>query len=115
MKTIRYASDLHVTLNRTCFDISEDYIIQQLNLDGVDILVLAGDTDEFPYNLTFCEKLMNLYPDLTIIEIAGNHLYYSCSNKLLSMSEIDDKCRLFAQEYKNYHFLNNESIIMLYM
>ena len=48
---IRYASDLHVDLNTRYFGVSEQEILEKLNLDGMDMLILAGDTAEFPLNL----------------------------------------------------------------
>ena len=53
MTRIRYASDLHVDINKK-LGISWEEMINKLNLDGIDILVLAGDTAEFPDNLDFC-------------------------------------------------------------
>lgn len=109
---IRYASDLHVGLNTRYYDVKEDDIIKKLNLDNIDLLILAGDTDEYPENLYFCKKLMELYPKLKIIEIAGNHLYHSCDKYFKSMQDIDNYCRSFAKEHENYYFLNNNSVII---
>ena len=109
---IGYASDLHVKLNTTYYNVSEQDIIDKLNLDGIDLLILGGDTCEYPNNLKFCSKLMKLYPSLKIIEVAGNHLYYSCTDKWLTMSEINNICREFSNTYPNYKFLENESIVI---
>lgn len=107
---IKYASDLHVTLNKNYFNVSEDYIIERLNLEDIDILVLAGDTDEYPNNLSFCEMLLNKYPKLKIIEVGGNHLYYSGLHLCKSMYEIDVDCRKFHTVEDRYFYLNNDKI-----
>lgn len=109
---IRLASDLHVDLNIEYFNVTEQEIIDKLNLDGMDMLILAGDTAEYPQNLHFCEKLMQLYPELKIIEIPGNHLYYSCERLWLTMDEIDDRCKDFARSHENYYFLNCNSVVI---
>lgn len=109
---IRYASDLHVDLNTQFYSITKEEIIKKLNLENIDLLILAGDTAEYPYNLHFCEDVMDLYPNLKIIEIAGNHLYYSCHKRLISMDVIDDLCRMFADIHENYYFLNNDTVIL---
>lgn len=109
---IRLASDLHVDLNTEYFNVTEQEIIDKLNLDSMDMLILAGDTTEYPQNLHFCEKLMRLYPELKIIEIPGNHLYYSCKRLWLTMDEIDDRCRDFACSHENYYFLNCDSVVI---
>ena len=55
---IRIASDLHVDLNSKYYGVSEQEIIERLNLDGMDMLILAGDTAEYPKNLSFVDKIM---------------------------------------------------------
>lgn len=109
---IRYASDLHVELNTTYYNVSEQDIINKLNLEDIDLLILGGDTCEFPNNLKFCEHIMNLYPNLKIIEVAGNHLYYSCSKYVMSMEEVNNACRDFSNKHPNYKFLENDSIVI---
>lgn len=107
---IKYASDLHVTLNKDYFNVSENYIIDKLNLDNIDILVLAGDTDEYPNNLSFCEILLNKYPKLKIVEVGGNHLYYSGLRLCKSIQEIDEDCRKFSEIENRYFYLNNNTV-----
>lgn len=109
---IRYASDLHVDLNTEYFNVKEEDIINKLNLKDIDLLVLAGDTAEYPVNLKFCKKILDIYPNLKIIEIGGNHLYYSCSSLCMPMNETDDLCRAFNKENNRYYYLNNDSIII---
>lgn len=107
---VRIASDLHVDLNEMCYNISPQEIINKLSLKGIDLLILAGDTAEYPKNLAFCLKIMEQFPELKIIEIPGNHLYYTGEKLFLSMDEIDDLCRNFAKDYENYYFLNNNVV-----
>lgn len=107
---IRIASDLHIDLNTEWFNVTKDDIIKKLNLKNIDVLILAGDTAEYPNNLNFCEYVLNLYPNLQIVEIPGNHLYYSCSKFHISMDEVDARCWSFARPMVRYHFLNNDCV-----
>ena len=109
---IRYASDLHVDLNTRYFGVSEQEILEKLNLDDMDMLILAGDTAEFPLNLKFIDLIMANYPKLKIIEIPGNHLYYSCVDRNRSMNEIDMACELYADIHDNYYFLNKHKVVI---
>ena len=109
---IRYASDLHVDLNTRYFGVSEQEILEKLNLDDMDMLILAGDTAEFPLNLKFIDLIMANYPKLKIIEIPGNHLYYSCVDRNRSMNEIDMACELYADIHDNYYFLNKNKVVI---
>lgn len=107
---IRYASDLHIDLNAEYYNVTEQEIIDNLNLKDVDILILAGDTAEYPNNLSFVDKIIEQYPKLKIIEVPGNHLYYSCLKFELSMNEIDMVCKLHMQKQDNYYFLNKNKL-----
>ena len=107
---IRYASDLHVDMNTKYYGITEQEILDKLNLDGMDMLILAGDTAEYPLNLQFVDLIMANYPELKIIEIPGNHLYYSCVDRKRTMNEIDMACKLHADINDNYYFLNKNKI-----
>lgn len=109
---IRIASDLHVDLNSKYYGVSEQEIIERLNLDGMDMLILAGDTAEYPKNLSFVDKIMLEYPKLKIIEIPGNHLYYSCIDIGRAMQEIDMACKLHADINDNYYFLNKNKLVI---
>ena len=107
---IRIASDLHVDLNTGYFNVTEQEIIDKLNLDCMDMLILAGDVAEFPKNLEFVDKIMAQYPKLKIIEVPGNHLYYSCVKSGRTMKEIDMACKLHAEINDNYYFLNKNKV-----
>ena len=109
---IKYASDLHIDLNTKYYGVSEQEILEKLNLDGMDILILAGDTAEFPTNLKFIDLIRVNYPQLKIIEIPGNHLYYSCVNRNRTMNEVDMACKLYADIHDNYYFLNKNKVVI---
>lgn len=107
---IRYASDLHIDLNSKYYGISKDEIINKLKLDNIDLLILAGDVAEYPNNLIFIDEVMLRYPKLKVIEVPGNHLYYSCKNLNATMNDIDMACKLHMQTHENYYFLNKNKI-----
>lgn len=109
---IRVASDLHVDLNAEYYGITTQEIIDKLNLDNMDMLILAGDTAEYPENLKFIKQVSERYPELKIIEIPGNHLYYSCQKFWLRIKDADKLCKYYMQENKNYYFLNKNSIVI---
>ncbi len=107
---IRYASDLHVDLNTEYYGETPESIIEKLNLDGIDVLVLAGDTAEYPNNIEFVKMVMGKYPNLKIVEIPGNHLYYSCAKLQISMNKVDMACKHFADLNDNYSFINKNKV-----
>lgn len=118
MTRIRYASDLHVDINKK-LGISWEEMINKLNLDGIDILVLAGDTAEFPDNLDFCDLILQKYDKIKVIEIPGNHLYYSCKDvipskkdRVMNMKEIDMACSLHSEITDRYFFLNKQKKVI---
>lgn len=107
---IRYASDLHIDLNTELFDLTEVDIMQRLNLYNINLLILAGDTAEYPNNLKFCDMVLRMYPELKIIEVGGNHLYYSGKRDKISISEINKECKKFARKHDRYFFLENNTV-----
>lgn len=107
---IRYASDLHIDLNTEYYGVTKNEIIDKLNLDNIDLLILAGDIAEYPNNLHFIDDITLKYPKLKIIEIPGNHLYYSCRKLGMSMRQVDMACKLYMEIHDNYYFLNKNKI-----
>lgn len=101
---IRYASDLHIDINT----ISDIEIMQKLNLYNIDVLILAGDTASYPNNLNFADKISQFYPNIKIIEVGGNHLYYA----FLEMIHINNACKKHHEDNPNYYFLENDSVIL---
>ena len=112
MTIIRYASDLHVDINTKYYDMTNTEIMQALNLYNVDILVLAGDTAEYPKNLNFIDYISSHYPNLKIIEVGGNHLYYSGSMLHMDIREISTACKNHNKVNSNYYFLENNTVVI---
>ena len=107
---IRIASDLHIDINTKYYNLTNIEIVQRLNLDNINILVLAGDTAEYPKNLNFIDYISKLYPKLKIIEVGGNHLYYSCVALQMSINDINKTCRKHSKNNPNYYFLENDTV-----
>lgn len=112
MTKIMYASDIHYDLNTKYYDISKIELMQKLNLYDVDILILAGDTAEYPKNLHFIDYISSHYPKLKIIEVGGNHLYYSCINLGMTMKEIDKACKAHNKINENYYYLECDTVVL---
>lgn len=93
MTKIRLLSDLHM-----------EGFKYKYQFYGEDILVLAGDIITQANH----HVLLSTIPsDLPIVFVAGNHEYYhSC------FEEINVKLRMLEDDYPNFHFLNNENIII---
>ena len=112
MTVIRYCSDIHVDLNTNYYDISKVELMQKLNLYNVDILILAGDTAEYPKNLHFIDYISSHYPKLKIVEVGGNHLYYSCTTLNMTMKEIDKACKAHNKVNENYYYLERDTVAL---
>lgn len=110
MLKIRIASDLHVDINTKYYDLTNVEIMQKLNLYNIDVLILAGDTAEYPKNLNFIDFISKFYPNLKIIEVGGNHLYYSCSTLQISINDINKACKTHNEYNPNYYFLENDTV-----
>jgi len=107
---IRYASDLHVGINTKHYGMTNVEIMQSLNLYDIDVLILAGDTDEYPKNLHFIDYVSSHYPKLKIIEVGGNHLYYSGLLLHMDIKEINKYCKKHNEVNPNYYFLENNTV-----
>jgi len=109
---IKYCSDLHVDINTRYYDLTDIEIMQSLNLYDIDILVIAGDTAEYPKNLRFVDFVSKHYPNLKIVEVGGNHLYYSCGILHMTIDEINHRCKKHNESNPNYFFLENDTIVL---
>ncbi len=78
------------------------------NLEGIDVLCLAGDIGEGLTAWEFSDKLLKKYPILKIVEVPGNHLYYSSHR----MEKIDRRMKEKSEENDRYFFLNNSSVVI---
>lgn len=112
MTVVRYCSDIHVDLNTNYYDISKVELMQKLNLYNVDILILAGDTAEYPKNLHFIDYISSHYPKLKIVETGSNHIYYSCLKLSMTMKEVDKACKAHNKINENYYYLERDIVVL---
>lgn len=91
-------SDIHLEWEKT---------FRAENKSNADVLIVAGDTSEW-YNKylfrSFLLKALQEFED--VIFILGNHEYY-----MGEISQVQHEINQFAAEYKNLHFLNNNTFI----
>lgn len=71
-------------------------------IDGVDILILAGDIGSFNHHYEFIKDCTTKY---TVLYVLGNHEFYGHS-----LSEV--KAFWSATQLNNFHFLDNKSIVI---
>lgn len=108
MRTIYYASDIHLEFYETDEQIDREGFQEILDLfpgDSNGILILAGDIG-YPWQQIFTEFLKHCcscYCD--VVYTTGNHEYYS---EEFSMEQIDILIQGISHE--NFHALNNSSV-----
>ena len=103
---IAYSSDLHLDIWGTSPQQVVNRNARFKNPNGeAEVLVLAGDIAEFiNYDnfIGFFEFISKEYPN--VIMIAGNHEYYKAA------IDIDPKIKAFFKDFKNIHFLQNNTL-----
>jgi len=97
---IKTISDLHLDFRNYKFDI---------DLEDIDVLILAGDTAEGLKHALWLLNLLDMNPNLHIIEVAGNHTFY---NEKSTMEATILKLRQLSQLYSHYHFLEDDFVII---
>lgn len=91
MTKIRILSDLHLEGFKYFYEPK-----------GEDILILAGDIDTKNRHEMFISWID---PSIEIIMVAGNHEYYNGE-----FHDVNNYLKGLEKTFKNFHFLNNESI-----
>lgn len=103
---IKVESDLHV-------DVAEYYekayntadLVRKPDLDGIDVYILPGDVGQGEAGYLYSKELLERYPKLRIIHVAGNHEYYD--NNIESLDE-----RLADKLEDRYFYLQNDSVVI---
>jgi Icc-related predicted phosphoesterase len=96
--TLTVFSDLHTEFYH---DPENDWFFKDLDLGGVDVVVLAGDILLGRNSLRFYERIAALAPH--VVAVAGNHEFYH--------GEFDSvHRRIKSLEIPNFHFLEKESV-----
>lgn len=70
-----------------------------------DVLILAGDIISFQ-DLTPLKALLEQWGKRPVIYVAGNHEFYNASTMEVALSVLQQ----WLQNYKNVHFLQDESV-----
>lgn len=71
--------------------------------DGIDVLILAGDTHTHPAAIgAFVDGLLGRYPELHVVLVPGNHEYYS-----KTVMETEDQLEALGKP--RFHVLLNSS------
>lgn len=96
---IQVLSDLHTEFHKYKIKIDKN----------ADVLVLAGDIIVADCILFLPEMLKNV--NIPIIYVAGNHDFY-CEDKKITKPMIEHTLKSFEKEIPNFHFLNDESIVI---
>ena len=97
MTTIALYSDLHLELQ---------YRPTEWLTTVPDILILAGDISYLDRVDLFLVELIDLYSELQIVFIAGNHEYYESQN----MQKAEDKLKASLAAYDRIHFLQCDTL-----
>lgn len=99
MTRIKIESDMHVDIYKYYTD--KDY---EVNLDGIDIYIIAGDAGEEKHSRDFIIKTASKYPNCQIVEVAGNHMAYKDNMEMCYFRREE-----LMESLSNYHFLENSS------
>lgn len=103
MKKILKLSDIHL-------DSSNYPFYQNINTDGVDIIILAGDIGNKFQAMNFIKPFLD--KGIIVIYVLGNHEFYNENTKPLTIAEIIKGWKEREEKNENLYVLNNESIII---
>lgn len=112
MTQLQIVSDLHLEFRNS---------FNKLLIPSAPILCLLGDIcacgNDKDFNI-YKEFIKYISPKFKhIIHIPGNHEYYTCGNKNITINDtiphIDKKIRVFIKPFKNVHYLNNNTLHLI--
>lgn len=95
-------SDIHIDIDESR---QKENYYSKLPLQDIDVLCICGDTAQGMLGLEWCVKLLEVFPNLEIVYINGNHEYY-----LRNIIELEEKQKIFCKSHERLHFLQCNSV-----
>lgn len=97
---INFLSDLHLDL-----DDKPEKFLRSIDRVPSDVLVIAGDVANGLEGVRYLEKLCEIFFNLPIVYVCGNHEYYG-----LPRDHLLQELQALTSRYENLHFLNRETV-----
>lgn len=75
-------------------------------------IALLGDIGR-PFSSVYARFIRDLSRRFyTVIIIAGNHEFYSSTNRIINVGQIHEKIISYTQQYSNVHYLQNQTMFI---